>query len=107
MTFKIYNVSAAKNMSMLLPIVLKIIARKKGHLIKECCIHPQNHQAQAFHTSIVVPPATTSVAHGSSSSVSSNLEPPATTYYTPKMVQQMLLSTLFVMGFQGKDSTTL
>ncbi|XP_042965903.1 uncharacterized protein LOC122299587 [Carya illinoinensis] len=66
--------------------------KKKGHIIKDCRIRPQNRQAQAFQTS---------VAHGSSSGASSDLAPPATNYCTPEMVQQMLVSALSAMGFQG------
>ncbi|XP_041027448.1 uncharacterized protein LOC121267582 [Juglans microcarpa x Juglans regia] len=40
--------------------------KKNGHIIKECRIHPQNRQAQAFQTSVTVPPVATSIAHGSS-----------------------------------------
>ncbi|KAJ4729954.1 hypothetical protein OWV82_002654 [Melia azedarach] len=49
--------------------------KKNGHIIKECRIRPQNRQAQAFQTSVIVPPAATSAAHGSSSSASSDLAP--------------------------------
>ncbi|KAJ4716682.1 Retrovirus-related Pol polyprotein from transposon TNT 1-94 [Melia azedarach] len=77
--------------------------KKKGHIIKECRIRPQNHQAQAFQTSVTVPPTTTSAAHGSSS----DLAPPVATYCTPEMVQQMLILALSAMEFQGKNSTTL
>ncbi|KAJ4705162.1 Retrovirus-related Pol polyprotein from transposon TNT 1-94 [Melia azedarach] len=75
--------------------------KKKGHIIKECRIRPQNRQAQAFQTSVTVPPVATSTAHGFSSSASSDLAPPAATYCTPKMVQQMLILALSAMGFQG------
>lgn len=78
--------------------------KKKGHIIKECRIRPQR-RAQAFHTSVVVPPATTPATDSSSSSASSN--PPPATYCTPEMVQQMLVSALSAMGFQGNNSTTL
>ena len=99
-------------MGILQPIVLKNIVliakkKKKGHNIKECHIRPQNCQAQAFHTFVVVPPTTTSVAHGSSSSATSNLASLAVVYCSPEMVQQMLISVLSTMGFQGKNSTTL
>ncbi|KAG7983887.1 hypothetical protein I3843_04G129100 [Carya illinoinensis] len=72
--------------------------KKKGHIIKECRICPQNHQVQAFRTSI---------AHGSSSDASSNLAPPPKNYCTSEMVQQMLISALSAMGFQGKNTTKL
>ncbi|XP_035541565.1 uncharacterized protein LOC118344650 [Juglans regia] len=75
--------------------------KKNGHIIKECRIRPQNRQAQAFQTSVIVPPAATPVAHGSSSGASSDFAPPAANYCTPKMVQQMLISALSAMGFQG------
>ncbi|KAJ0043106.1 hypothetical protein Pint_18823 [Pistacia integerrima] len=81
--------------------------KKKGHIIKECRIRPQNRQAHAFQTSVTIPPAETSVAHDFSSGASSDLAPPAVTYCTPEMVQQMLISALSAMGFQGKHSTTL
>ncbi|KAJ0042952.1 hypothetical protein Pint_17821 [Pistacia integerrima] len=81
--------------------------KEKGHIIKECRILPQNRQAQAFQTFVAVHPTSTSVAHSSSSSAPSDLATPAATYCTPKMVQQMLISALSVMGFQGKNSTTL
>ncbi|KAJ0075240.1 hypothetical protein Patl1_34523 [Pistacia atlantica] len=81
--------------------------KKKGHIIKECRIRPQNRQAQAFQTSVTIPPVVTSGAHDSSSGASSDLAPPAVTYCTLEMVQHMLISALSAMGFQGKHSTTL
>ncbi|RVW98403.1 hypothetical protein CK203_026791 [Vitis vinifera] len=39
--------------------------KKKGHIIKECRIRPQNRQAQAFQTSVIIPPVATSAAHDS------------------------------------------
>ncbi|KAF8394180.1 hypothetical protein HHK36_020387 [Tetracentron sinense] len=77
--------------------------KKKGHIIKECRICPQHRQAQAFQTSVIVPSATP----GSSFDDSSIPAPPTTNYYTPEMVQQMLISALSVMGFQGNTSTNL
>ena len=105
---KICNVYAAKNLGILLPIILKkycSYCKKKRYIIKECRIHPQNRQTQAFHTS--VPSAATSVAHGSFSSATSDIAPHAAVYCTPEMVQHMLISALSAMGFQGKNSTTL
>ncbi|KAG2716123.1 hypothetical protein I3760_03G109600 [Carya illinoinensis] len=64
--------------------------KKKGHIIKECRTRPQHHQAQAFQTSVTVSPA-----------APSNPAPPALNYCTPDMVQQMLISALSAMGFQG------
>ncbi|KAF5479245.1 hypothetical protein F2P56_000081 [Juglans regia] len=75
--------------------------KKNGHIIKECRIRPQNRQAQAFQTSVSAFPGATSAAHDSSSGVSSDLAPPTATYCTPEMVQQMLISALSAMGFQG------
>ncbi|KAF5469242.1 hypothetical protein F2P56_013330 [Juglans regia] len=49
----------------------------------------------------------TPVTHGSSSGASSDLAPPAANYCTPEMVQQMLISALSAMGFQGKNNTKL
>ncbi|KAF5459706.1 hypothetical protein F2P56_019628 [Juglans regia] len=77
---------------------------KKGHIIKECRIRPQNRQVQAFQTSVIVHSATISVAHGSSSGASSNLAPPAATYCTPEMVQQIVIVALSAMGFQGPSN---
>ncbi|RVX22750.1 Retrovirus-related Pol polyprotein from transposon TNT 1-94 [Vitis vinifera] len=81
--------------------------KKKGHIIKECRIRPQNRQAQAFQTSIIVPPIATSAAHDSSSAACSVPAPPAPDYCTLEMVQRMLISTLSAMGFQGNNSTKL
>ena len=78
---------------------------KKCHIIKECHIRPQNRQAQAFHT--YVPPVATSIAHGSSSSATSDIATSTAVYCTLEMLQQMLISALSTMGFQGKNSTTL
>eukprot|EP00261_Vitis_vinifera_P024404 XP_010656677.1 PREDICTED: uncharacterized protein LOC104880732 [Vitis vinifera] len=72
--------------------------KKKGHIIKECRIRPQNRQAQAFQTSVIVPPVAT---HDSSSAPCSVPAPPAPDYCTPEMVQRMLISALSAMGFQG------
>ncbi|RVW12494.1 Retrovirus-related Pol polyprotein from transposon TNT 1-94 [Vitis vinifera] len=81
--------------------------KKKGHIIKECRIRPQNRQAQAFQTSIIVLPVATSVAHDSPSDACSVPAPPAPNYCTPEMVQRMLISALSAMGFQGNNSTKL
>ena len=75
--------------------------KKKGHIIKECRIRPQNRQAQAFQTSVIVPPVAT---HNSPSTACSV---PAPDYCTPEMVQRMLISALSTMGFQGNNSTKL
>ena len=76
--------------------------KKKGHIIKQCCIRPQNRQARAFQASLNVPPAENYVTHASSSGAISTLPPPAGNYCTPEMVQQMLISTLSVMGRKVK-----
>jgi hypothetical protein len=81
--------------------------KKKGHIIKECCIQPQNRPAQAFQTLVLVPHATTSAALVSSSDASSVPASLASDYYTPAMVQQILVSALSAMGFQGNHSTKL
>jgi transposase InsO family protein len=81
--------------------------KKKGHIIKECRIRPQNRPAQAFQTSVLVPHATTSAAPVSSSDASSVPASPASDYCTPAMVQQILVSALSAMGFQGNHSTKL
>ncbi|RVW87675.1 hypothetical protein CK203_041171 [Vitis vinifera] len=81
--------------------------KKKGHIIKECHIHPQNRQAQAFQTSVIIPPVATSATHDSPLAVCSVPAPPAPDYCTPEMVQRMLISALSAMGFQGKNSTKL
>ncbi|RVW87652.1 Retrovirus-related Pol polyprotein from transposon RE1 [Vitis vinifera] len=57
--------------------------KKKGHIIKECRIRPQNRQAQAFQTSVIVPPVAT---HDSPSAACSVPAPPAPDYCTPEMV---------------------
>ncbi|XP_034706986.1 uncharacterized protein LOC117930430 [Vitis riparia] len=75
--------------------------KKKGHIIKECRIRPQNRQAQAFQTSVIIPPVATSATHDSPSAACSIPAPPAPDYCTPEMVQQMLISALSAMGFQG------
>jgi len=69
--------------------------KKKGHIIKECRIRPSNRPAQAFQTSVL---ATTTAAPAT---------PPAPDYCTPAMVQQILISALSAMGFQGKHSPKL
>ncbi|RVW62046.1 hypothetical protein CK203_064923 [Vitis vinifera] len=56
--------------------------KKKGHIIKEC-------------------------PHDSPSTACSVPAPPALDYCTPEMVQQMLISALSAMGFQGNNSTKL
>jgi hypothetical protein len=81
--------------------------KKKGHIIKECRIRPQNRPAQAFQTSVLVPHATTSATPVSSSDASSVPASPASDYCTPAMVQQILVSALSAMGFQGNHSTKL
>ncbi|KAA8542511.1 hypothetical protein F0562_023663 [Nyssa sinensis] len=81
--------------------------KKKGHIITACRLCPQNRQAQVFQTSVIIPPVATSAAHGSPSDASSVPAPPATNYCTPEMVQQMLISALSAMGFQGNNSTKL
>ncbi|RVW89893.1 Retrovirus-related Pol polyprotein from transposon TNT 1-94 [Vitis vinifera] len=78
--------------------------KKKGHIIKECRIRPQNRQAQAFQTSVIVPPVAT---HDSPSAACSVPAPPAPDYCTPEMVQRILISALSAMGFQGNNSTKL
>ncbi|RVW65270.1 Retrovirus-related Pol polyprotein from transposon TNT 1-94 [Vitis vinifera] len=78
--------------------------KKKGHIIKECRTRPQNRQAQAFQTSVIVLPVATSVAHDSLSVACSV---PAPDYCTPEMVQRMLISALSAMGFEGNNSTKL
>ncbi|XP_041007161.1 uncharacterized protein LOC121251843 [Juglans microcarpa x Juglans regia] len=75
--------------------------KKNGHIIKKCRIRPQNRQAQTFQTFVTVSPVATSVAHDFSSGASSDLAPPAATYCTPEMVQQMQISALSAIGFQG------
>ncbi|RVW70781.1 Retrovirus-related Pol polyprotein from transposon RE2 [Vitis vinifera] len=79
-------------------------SKKKGHIIKECRIRPQNRQAQAFQTSVIVPPVAT---HDSPSAACSVPAPPAPDYCTPEMVQRILISALSTMGFQGNNSTKL
>jgi hypothetical protein len=81
--------------------------KKKGHIIKECRIRPQNRPAQAFQTSLLVPHATTSAALVSSSNASSVPASHAPDYCTPAMVQHILVSALSAMGFQGNHSTKL
>ncbi|RVW64789.1 Retrovirus-related Pol polyprotein from transposon RE1 [Vitis vinifera] len=81
--------------------------KKKGHIIKEYRIRPQNRQAQAFQTSVIVPPIATSATHDSPSTACSVPAPPAPDYCTPEMVQQMLISALSAIGFQGNNSTKL
>ena len=76
--------------------------KKKGHIIKECRIRPQNRQAQAFQTSVIVPPVAT---HDSPSAACSVPAPPAPDYCTPEMEQRILISALSAMGFQGNNST--
>ncbi|RVW37994.1 Retrovirus-related Pol polyprotein from transposon TNT 1-94 [Vitis vinifera] len=76
--------------------------KKKGHIIKECRIRPQNRQTQAFQTSVIVPPVATSEAHDSPSATCSV---PAPDYCTPEIVQRMLISALSAMGFQGNNFT--
>ncbi|RVW35199.1 Retrovirus-related Pol polyprotein from transposon RE2 [Vitis vinifera] len=49
----------------------------------------------------------TSATHDSPSTACSVPAPPAPDYCTPEMVQQMLISTLSAMGFQGNNSTKL
>ncbi|XP_057956474.1 uncharacterized protein LOC131149757 [Malania oleifera] len=78
--------------------------KKKGHIIKECRIRPQNCQAQALQTSVIVPPTMTFAALGSSSGESSIPAPPTANYCTPKMVQRMLISALSAMGLQGPSN---
>ncbi|KAA8531088.1 hypothetical protein F0562_005797 [Nyssa sinensis] len=81
--------------------------KKKGHIITACRLRPQHRQAQAFQTSVIIPPVATSAAHGSPSDASSVPAPPATNYCTPEMVQQMLISALSAMGFQGFEYAKL
>jgi hypothetical protein len=81
--------------------------KKKGHIIKECCIRPQNRSTQAFQASVLVPQVTTSAALVSSSDASFVPASPAPDYCTPAMVQQILVSALSAMGFQGIHSTKL
>ena len=57
--------------------------KKKGHIIKECRIHPQNRQAQAFQTLVIISPVATSAAHNSLSAACSVPTPPAPDYCTP------------------------
>nr|CAN63642.1 hypothetical protein VITISV_038695 [Vitis vinifera] len=95
---KTCSVSAARNMGILLPLALRsfvLIARRR------------NRQTQAFQTSVIAPPVATSAAHDSPSAACSVPAPPAPDYYTPEMVQQMLISALSAMGFQGNNSTKL
>ncbi|KAA8525894.1 hypothetical protein F0562_008006 [Nyssa sinensis] len=90
-------------MGILLPIVLRnsaLIARRRVTLSQHVGLRPQNRQAQAFQTSVIIPPVATSAAHGSPSDASSVPALPATNYCTPEMVQQMLISALSAMGFQ-------
>ncbi|KAL6333879.1 hypothetical protein AAG906_039289 [Vitis piasezkii] len=66
--------------------------KKKGHIIKECCIRPQNHQAQAFQTSVIVTPVATSTTHNSPChSCSSHLR---TIYRTPKCATDVNFSII-------------
>ncbi|KAJ9707254.1 hypothetical protein PVL29_002306 [Vitis rotundifolia] len=51
--------------------------KKKDHIIKKRRINPQNRQAQAFQTSVIVPPVATSAAHDSPSATCSVPAPPA------------------------------
>jgi hypothetical protein len=78
--------------------------KKKGHIIKECRIRPQNRPAQAFQTSVLATPPAALVSPSDPSSVPA---PPAPDYCTPAMVQQMLISALSAMGFQGNHSPKL
>jgi hypothetical protein len=77
---------------------------KKGHIIKECRIRPQNRPAQAFQTSVLATPPAALVSPSDASSVPA---PPAPDYCTPAMVQQILISALSAMGFQGNHSPQL
>jgi hypothetical protein len=70
------------------PKKFRSYCKKKGHIIKECRIRPSNRPAQAFQTSVLA-------------------TPPAPDYCTPAMVQQILISALSAMGFQGKHSPKL
>ena len=81
--------------------------KKKGHIIKECRIRPQNRPAQVFQTSVHVPHATPSAALVSPSNASFVPASPAPDYYTLAMVQQILISALSAMGFQGNHSAKL
>ncbi|RVX06561.1 Retrovirus-related Pol polyprotein from transposon RE1 [Vitis vinifera] len=96
-------------MGILLPLALRsfvLIARRRVTLSKNV-VFPQNRQAQAFQTSVIVPPIATSATHDSPSTACSVPAPPAPDYCTPEMVQQMLISALSAMGFQGNNSTKL
>ncbi|KAL6325124.1 hypothetical protein AAG906_022691 [Vitis piasezkii] len=57
--------------------------RKRGHIIKECPIHPQNRQAQAFQAAVQATPPTSQAV------------------LTPEMVQQMIISGFSAFGLQG------
>jgi len=101
------SVSAARHLGILLLIVLKNFCsycKKKGHIIKECRIRPQNRPAQAFQTSVLATPSAALVSPSDASSVPA---PPALDYCTPAMVQQILISALSAMGFQGNHSHQL
>ena len=95
-------------MVILLPIVLKkivLIARKNVILSKNVVSAPRIIRPK--HFILLFLQQRLLVAHGSSSSATSDIAPSATVYCTPEMVQQMLISALSRMEFQGKNSTTL
>ncbi|RVW88092.1 hypothetical protein CK203_044423 [Vitis vinifera] len=77
-------------MGILLPLALRsfvLIVRRRVTLSKNVVFAPQNHQDQAFHTSVIVLPVATSVAHYSPSAACSVPAPLAPDYCTPEMVQ--------------------
>ncbi|RVW91971.1 hypothetical protein CK203_030228 [Vitis vinifera] len=68
------------------------------------CCKEYGHIAQAFQTSVIIPPVATSAVHNSPSAA---CFVPAPDYCTPEMVQRMLISALSTMGFQGNNFTKL
>ena len=76
--------------------------RKRGHIIKECPIRPQNRQAQAFQAAVQATPAAQS-----SPIVGPTVTPVSTSQavLTPEMVQQMIISAFSTFGLQGNGKT--
>ncbi|KAH7529270.1 hypothetical protein FEM48_Zijuj05G0166600 [Ziziphus jujuba var. spinosa] len=68
---------------------------------------PPQFKQLSVSTLVIIPPIAISVAHGSPSDASSVPALPALDYCTLAMVQQMLISALSTIGFQGKTSTKL
>lgn len=81
--------------------------QEEGSHYQRMSSSPTELSGPCFQTSVIVPPAATTATHGPPSDASSVPALPAPDYCTPAMVQQMLISTLSAMGFQGKTSTKL